>query len=138
MKKEEKSVSSSVKKEWLKETARDFVALGSIPFFILVLVRVYLLDNSNYFTQFIIAGVLVILVSLLFKINLYSGLGFVILIFTSLYYDETRYSIFAAIAYIVLIFSLYYLGKDKKEVIKGVFFGGVCTGIAYYLTNLFF
>ena len=43
---------------WLKTAARDIVAIGGIPFFILVLARVYLLDNPIYFSQFIISGVL--------------------------------------------------------------------------------
>ena len=138
MKKEERGVNSNVKKEWLKETCRDFIALGSIPFFILVLVRVYILNNPGYFYQFLFAGILVILLSFLFRINLYSGLGLIMVFFLSMHYEEAKFSIFAVIAYLILIFSLYYLGKDKKEIIKGVFFGGICTGVSYYLVNLFF
>jgi hypothetical protein len=125
------------KKGWKGEIARDLVALGSIPFFILVLVRVYLLNKPDYFSQFIIAGILLILLSFLIKINLYSGLALIILIFTNLYYQDIKFGIFAGVAYVLLLCSLVYLKKEKKEIVKGVFFGLVFSGITYYIVNLF-
>ncbi len=119
-------------KEGVKETARDLIALGSVPFFILVLVRVYLLNNQVYFSQFIIAGILFILISLLTGVNLYSGLGLIILAFTNLYYQDIRFGIFSILAYILLITSLIYLRKTSKDIIKGVVFGVLSSGIAYY------
>jgi len=59
---------------WLKTAARDVVAIGGIPFFYLVLVRVYMLDNPTYFSQFIISGVLFIALFFFLKQNLYAGL----------------------------------------------------------------
>ena len=127
-----------MKKEWLREFARDFVALGGIPFFILVLVRVSLLERPDFFSQFIIAGVIFIILMLIFKSDMYSGLGLIVLVFTIIYYEQTRFTIFAILAYILLIISLFYLKIDKKHIFKGISFGVIGTIISYYAVRLIF
>lgn len=128
-------------KEGLKEnvnaTARDIVALGSIPFFILVLVRVYLLNKPDYFSQFLIAGVLFLILAFSFKFDKYSGLGLVILIFTILYYNVNTYTIFSSITYVLLLISLIYLKKVKKKIFLGTATGALCSVVSYYIVNLF-
>ena len=89
--------------EFLKEGARDFVTLGSIPFFILVLVRVWILDTPAYFSQFAIAGGLFLIITFLFKNNLYSGLALMMLFFTALVYNEWRYTLFGSLVYLGLV-----------------------------------
>lgn len=44
-------------KNWKKELARDCIALGSIPFYILVVARVSMLSKPIYLAQFIFAGI---------------------------------------------------------------------------------
>lgn len=127
-----------MKKEWLGELARDFVALGGIPFFILVLVRVSLLERPDYFSQFAIAGIIFILLMLIFKSDTYSGLGLIVLVFTILYYDQTRFSIFAVLAYFLIIASLFYLKIERKNIFKGIFFGAIATIISYFLVQIIF
>lgn len=127
-----------MKKNWLKEVARDIIALGSIPFFILVLVRVSLLEKPYFLSQFIIAGVIFLVLMLIFKSDLYSGLALVVLIFTILYYENMRYSIFASLAYLLLLGGLIYLDRDKKKVFKGVLLGAISTAISYYVVKLVF
>ena len=100
------------KTDWLSETARDLVALGSVGFFLLVLVRVYMLDNPQYFSQFVLAGVVFLLLFAVFKSNIYSGLGLIVLIFTSLYYADLKFTIFGGVAYVLLLGSLFYLKYD--------------------------
>ena len=46
-----------MKKEWVKELARDFIALGSIPFLILTIVRVSVIQ-IYYPMEFIISSIL--------------------------------------------------------------------------------
>ena len=55
-----------INKNFLKELARDFIALGSPIFFIIVIVRISLLSNYEYLSQFIIAGVLFLISVFLF------------------------------------------------------------------------
>ena len=125
-------------KEWFREFARDVIALGSIPFFLLVLVRIWILPNPEFLAQFIIAGILFLVTFLIFKQNLYSGLALIILIFTSLHYADQKFTIFASLMYILLVSSLFYLKKDKKEIIRGIFFGVLSTAISYYAVRMIF
>lgn len=125
-------------KNWFKEFARDFVALGSPVFFVLVLARISILSQPYYLSQFIIAGVIFFLLMILFKSDLYSGLAFIVLIFTSLYYNDLKFSIIALLVYFGLIASLIYLKTEKNKVIKGILFGAISTAISYYLVGKIF
>ena len=127
-----------MKKEWFREFARDVIALGSPIFFLLVLVRISILSKPYFLSQFIVAGVIFFLLALIFKSDLYSGLGFIILFFTIIYYNDLKFSIFAGLAYFVLIVSLFYLKKERNNIIKGISFGVVSAVISYYLIKLVF
>ena len=122
----------------LKEIVRDFIALGSPIFFILVIVRVSLLSNFEYLSQFVIAGILFIVLFFFIKINMYSGLSLIVLIFTTLYYNNLRFWIFASLAYLGLLVSLIYLKEDKKKIAYGVLLGIISTIISYFTVNLIF
>ncbi|MAG78837.1 hypothetical protein CMI40_00475 [Candidatus Pacearchaeota archaeon] len=127
-----------MKKEWIREIARDIIALGSIPFLILVLVRVLLIEKPFYFYQFLIAGIIFLVFMIIFKYNLYAGLGLIILVFTNLYYDELRFTVFSILVYIGLISSLFYLKEEKYKIIKGILFGVISSGISYLFVKYFF
>ena len=123
---------------WKSESARDIISLGSITFFILVLARVYLLNNPEYFNQFLFSGTIFLVLCFIFKLNLYSGLGLIVVVFTSLYYSEMTFSVFGSIAYILVIVSLLYLKYNTKKVFLGILAGMVGIGITYLLTYLKF
>ena len=122
----------------IKEVARDFVALGSPIFFILIIARILFLSNYEYLSQFIIAGILFSGFFYFFKSNLYSGLGIISLIFTTLYYNDLRFSIFVFFIYIGLIASLIYLKTEEKEIFLGTLFGIVSTALSYLLVDFIF
>ena len=123
---------------WIKTAARDIIAIGGVPFFILVLARVYMLNNPEYFSQFLISGAVFLLAFLLFKQNIYSGLGLIILVFTSMYYNDVIFTVFGVIAYALLLVGLFYLKEDWKKVISGVVFGAVAIGASYLAGGLLF
>lgn len=125
-------------KKLISETARDLIALGGIPFFILIIGRVWMLDKPYYPFQFIIGGIIFLLLMFIFKSNLHSGLGLIALIFTLLYYEHFKFSVFAILAYCLMIFSLIYLKKSKKEIFKGILFGIISSSISYYLVEVLF
>jgi len=125
-------------KNFLKETARDFIALGSPLFFIIVIARISFLSNYEYLSQFIIAGSLFLILMYTFKSNMHSGLGIIILTFTMLYYNNLKFGIFGVLIYALLIISLMYLDKSKKSVFKGVLLGAISTLISYFTVNLIF
>ena len=113
-----------------REIARDFIALGGIPFFAIVLVRVYILSQPNYFYQFLIAGGIFLGLYYFVKQNVYSGLSLIALFFTANHYQEYKYSIFGSVIYLGLLFSLHYLGKDKKKIGLGVVLGAIAIFIS--------
>ncbi len=121
------------KRTWKKESARDLISLGSIPFFLLVLARVYLLNIPEYFNQFIFSGAVFLILFFIFKLNLYSGIGLIVLVFTSLFYSEMIFTIFGSIAYILVLASLFYLKYDTKKVFLGILAGIVGVAAGYFL-----
>ena len=118
---------------WMKIIARDLIAIGGIPFFILVLVRVYLLNNPDYFLQFVVAGIIFIALFLLLKQNIYAGLGLIVLTFTSLYYEDFIFSAFGTGAYVLLLVSLIYLKEDLWKIILGVILGSLSIGVTFLI-----
>lgn len=116
---------------WIKTAARDIVAIGGVPFFILVLVRVSMLNNPTYFGQFVISGVVFLGTWFLFKQNIYSGLGLIVLVFTSMYYDNAIYAAFGTIAYVAALAGLFYLKEDVKKVLMGILIGVVGIGVSF-------
>lgn len=122
----------------IKEIPRDIIALGGLPFFILVLVRVSILSKPEYLTQFIFAGFLCFILMFLFKSNIHSGLGIVMLFFTIIYYNDLKFSVFAVLIYLGLLASLLYIKEEKTKIFKGIFFGVISSAISYYVVKLIF
>lgn len=121
----------------LKELARDLIAMGSIPFLALTVVRVSAM-SPYYPSQFLISSGLFFVFKLIFKAEMRAGIGFILLVFTSLFYQNWLFAVFALIVYAGIIISLFYLGKDKKDVVKGVIFGFLSSGIGYVLVRAIF
>lgn len=126
-----------VKKRWLNELARDLIALGGIPFLILTIVRVSVI-KPYYPMQFIISSVIFFILKAVSGGTLRAGIGLILVIFTSLFYSSLLFATFALLIYIGLIISLFYLKRDKKEILKGMLFGGISTGIGYLIVRLIF
>jgi len=126
---------SKSNKSWKTEIARDFIALGSIPFFILVLVRIYILSQPAYFSQVAIAGALFLIFAYILKGNIYSGLALIAGFFLSNHYNDIKFTIFAIIAYLLLGASLFYLKESKKRIFLGAVLGIISSIIGYYLTK---
>lgn len=120
---------------WKKELARDFIALGGLPFFAIVLIRVYILSQPTYFYQFLIAGGLFFVVYVLLHQSIYSGLGLIALFFTANHYQDNKYSVFGTLIYFGLLISLNYLGKDKKKIVWGVVIGAIAIFISMMLLS---
>src|SRR3989338_9127335 len=93
-----------MKDKWLKEVARDLIALGGIPFLILTIVRVFML-SVYYPMQFIISSAIFFVLRLIFKGDLHAGIGLILLLFVSLYYRNLLFTIFAVLVYIGIIVS---------------------------------
>jgi len=127
-----------MEKSLLKRYARDIVALGSVPFFTLVLARVWILKNPMYLSQFMMGGIIVLLFSYIFKFNSYTGISIVIGFFLTVYYDDFLFEVFAAVALCVLLLSALYLEKNKKQVLGGALLGVAATAISFFTVRAMF
>ncbi|MBT3405219.1 hypothetical protein HN832_01420 [archaeon] len=126
------------KGDWKAEFLRDLIGIGSVPFFALVVVRIWIANNNFYLGQLLISGVLFLLLSYLFKSSIYSGLSLIALIFTGSYYLDKRYWAFGILVYFGLIYALDYLGKEKKKIFFGCLFGAGSAAFGNWLSGILF
>ena len=110
------------------------MALGSIPFLLLVLIRIYIADNFLQFFQIIFGAILIFIFSMIFKQNdKYSSVIVLLAIFTSIFYNELKFTIFAILIGLLAIFGMYkYLGM--KNALYGFIFGGLSSLISYFVS----
>lgn len=126
------------KESWLKETARDIIALAGLPFYLIAIIRISLAEHKVYTWQLIIGLVIIYILYFLFRKtpNTYASLATPLLIFTNLFYNNTRYLIFSGILFLLLLIALWYLGNKKKNIFLGMFTGGIASLGSYYLAPL--
>ncbi len=125
---------------WKKEIARDVLALGSLPFYLIVIIRAIVGKYRPFVYQMVIALVTIIILAYLFKkTDQYVARAIPIVFFSSIFYNELLYTIFACLMLVVLIISSSYLLKPKlriRTIVKGIVIGVFSTIVAYYLTPL--
>ena len=122
-----------MKKLWLKEIARDLMALGSIPFYFLVIIRAIIGKYSIFVYQMLIAAIVMFILYFIIKnSNLHVARSLVIVIFTSLFYKEAVYIIFTALIWLLLLVSAYYTKRKIDFVIRGVIIGALGFLVGYY------
>lgn len=126
-----------MEKRWLKELARDFTAFGSIPFLVITVARVSVI-TVYYPMQFIISSAIFFILRAIFKANLRGGIGFILLVFVSLFYNHWLFSVFAIIVYTGIVASLFYLKEPKREILLGILLGILSAGAGYLIVKAFF
>ncbi len=126
-------------KNWKKELARDFIALGSWVFYVLVIARILVLPYRwPYLYQIIFAGIFILILEIFIKrmsADYYISRALVLVIFTILFYDNKIFTIFAILTFIGLIISSYFIGNDWKKIIKGLIIGGIISIISLLLSD---
>ncbi len=130
----------TIMKETLKqEVARDLIALGSIPFYAIVIIRMLLAEEFSLLVpQLIIAAFIIILAATAITFNKHLARGFVLVAFTSLGYKETIFTIFASFLWILIIIALNYLKVKRSEIIKGAVIGIISAAISHVVTETLF
>jgi hypothetical protein len=126
---------------WKKELARDLLALGSIIFYLLVMLRALIGKNGipHYtilYSLIISAITLFILILFVKDSDAYLARGLILVFFTIQFYNYTYYTIFASLIYLAMIYSSYYLGFKTNSIIKGLISGVVSTALGYYFALL--
>lgn len=70
--------------KWKKELTRDIIALGSIPFYALVVIRMLIPEEFSVLVpQLIIAFIVLCILSTFIKLNHHIAQGFILVVFTS-------------------------------------------------------
>ena len=126
-------------KPWLKEISRDFIALGSIVFYFLVVGRALVGPFWVFFTFLCCAAATLLVIYFLHKeFETYIARGIILAIGTSYFYGDLVFTIFAAVVYILMVISSSFLGNSIKKIVKGIIFGLISTGVGYLTVELFF
>ncbi len=126
-----------MEKRWMKEVARDLIALGGIPFLLLTIARVSV-PFSYYPMQFIVSSTLFFILKAIFKADLRVGLGLILSLFISLYYRNVLFTVFASLVYAGMVISSFYLKKEPREMLKGILLGGISAAVGYTIVRLIY
>ena len=122
-------------KSCIKEIARDLLALGSIPFYLLVVIRAIIGKYNIFVYQMLIAALAIFILYFLVKdSNLHIARSLVTVIFTSLFYNEMLYTVFASLIWILLVVAAYYIKRNSWHVSKGIIIGIISSLAGYYST----
>ena len=124
-----------MKISWLKETARDLFAFGSVPFYFLVVVRAVIGKYNVFVYQMIIAAIVILILYFIIKdSNLHIARAFAIIVFTSIFYNAMLYTFFAVLVWILLLVSAYYLKRKISPILRGIIIGLLGSVIGHYGT----
>jgi len=127
-----------MEKDWKKEIARDAMAFGSILFYAIVIVRAIIGKYMPFVYQLLIAIAILIVLSFIIKnTNHHIARAVPLVVFTSLFYQDNLFTVFAMLLFVVMILSTFYIKIKNEEIVKGVVLGLIASLVGYYL-NLFF
>lgn len=125
-------------KNWKKEFARDTLALGGLAFYFIVIGRALIGSYMEFVWQIVVAAIFILVSSLIFKkADYHIARGLILVIFTIIFYNETRFAVFALILLGVMLACSLYTWRDKKKTIYGLILGAIISLLSYYLVNWF-
>lgn len=118
--------------EWKKEVARDLVALGSLPFYAIVLVRAVIGESQTFILHLLVAFLIIMILQYFVNSNLHVARALVLVVFTGAFYQKTLFFIFALFLYILIIVSADYLGEKRSRLLNGIILGAIGSAIPYF------
>ena len=125
-----------MEKNWKKEIARDAIAFGSILFYLIVMIRAIIGEYLSFVYQLLIALVFLIIISFIVKnANHHIARAFVLVVFTSGFYKDSLFTIFASLLFIFMIGAAFYIKEKKKVIVKGIIIGVIAALVGYYLSG---
>lgn len=124
------------RENWKQEIARDAMAFGSILFYFIVIIRSVIGKYMPFVYQLLIA--LAILIALSFvikKANHHIARAIPLVVFTSLFYQENLFTVFAALLLVFMLGATIYIKEKKEAVVKGIILGLFAALASYYLSG---
>ena len=123
------------KGNWKQEVARDVLALGSLPFYLIVLARSTIGQYPQFISQLAFAMIVLLAGYWLFKeANQHIARSLVILIFTTLFYQEIGFATAAIVLWFGIVYSAYHLKVPKKQLVYGFILGVLAVAAGHYTT----
>ena len=128
-------------KNWSNEIARDSLAIGSIPMFIIVTARAGIGNYYQYVYEILLAGLILFFFHIfsvyLIKIKSQNHIAraIILFIFTSLLYNDVKFTIFIFFLLIIIFVSLFYLKYNKKQILYGILLGLLSSLVSYLILN---
>ncbi len=120
-----------------EEIFRDVVALGGLPFYLLVAARAAIGPYPAFLSQVVIAlPILILLARLVRGSNLHIARALILVVFTSIFYKSPQFTIFAVLVWAAMIFSLVRLKVPSGEIVRGIAIGAVAVAAGYFITLL--
>jgi len=127
-----------VKGDMRREAARDFIALGSVIFYVLVVARSIIGPYTLLIYQLLISALVLFVFSMLIREqDGYLARGFVLLVLLSLFYSDDLFSGFATLVFLVMVYSSNYLGSSWNRIFVGLVSGAVSVAVAYSVAGMF-
>jgi hypothetical protein len=119
-----------------KELARDFIALGSIPFYFLVVIRSIIGEHAAFVSHTISGFIIYHLLARFIKpTDDYIARGLILVIFTSFFYQAKLFTTFVFVVW-VLMFWAQRVRRVKWVVLwKGAVLGALSAGFSYIITQ---
>ncbi len=122
-------------KNWKNTLARDTMVLGGLPFYFIVAVRAVIGQFAPFVTQLVIALIVILILSRMIKnSDQYIARALVLVVFTSIFYKDSFFTVFASLLWLMMIISALYLKVKSSEISKGIFIGIIAAIISHYLT----
>ena len=126
-------------KAHVKEIARDLRALGGIPFYFIVAVRAVIGQYALFVWQLIIAAAGLLFIyfttrNTKMKSDMHIASLLVLCVFTSIFYNELYFTVFAFALGGLVIVASYYNQIKNWVIIRGLIAGIICSGLAYYIS----
>ena len=117
-----------------KEIARDLLAFGSLPFYAIVLVRSTVGRYFPFVAELMIAlPIFYLLTKINDDANSYVALSLILVIFTSIFYQDLAFTIFAILLWVLIILSAKTRKEKNSSLVKGVLYGGISSVISYLI-----
>ena len=119
--------------KWLKEIARDLLAIGSMPFYFLFIIRALIGEYEIFVHHLVLSAISIFILYFIIKdANLHISRSFVALVFSSLFYREMLFTFFASLVWVLMLFGAYYIKRKFSPILRGIIVGAISSLAGYY------
>jgi len=126
-----------MKNSIIRESARDALALGGWAFCILVIARATIGEYMQYVSQIILAIILSSLLAFAVRgSETRISRALILAFFTIVFYNDLKFTIFAAFVVVILFLSAIVLEIKKESIIKGSILGVISSGLIFWLFKI--